>query len=237
MWYFSLWETWYLHDDRLHNITSHFSLLSVGCCLPLSGRRSSVRLYQRERTCWLAGLRGPPGISELWAPGDNLLAAGYAAVWPSVSPPLADHSGEAGRGERSVLWHHIAQVSSNTVRASESQSVPTCITIFRENDYFCTLDLSLSQYCGQQFSFSLRVLAQQDTGRQWLSSPRKSLLQLQCGGLSSVTSVLAPPQQGNCAGYKPVWRLEPLFYRVDPINYRSLKLMLALMQSRVIKYF
>ena len=34
MWYFSLWETWYLHDDRLHNITSHFSVLvAVSLCL------------------------------------------------------------------------------------------------------------------------------------------------------------------------------------------------------------
>jgi len=105
-------------------------------------------------------------------------------------------------------------------KEGEQREVCSGTTSPRENDYICTLDLSPRQYCGHQFSFSLRVLAQQDRGKQWLSSPRKSLLQLQCGGLSSVTSVLAPPQQGNCAGYKPVWRLEPLFYRVDPINYR-----------------
>ena len=109
--------------------------------------------------------------------------------------------------------------------------------MFRENDYFCTLDLSLRQYCGQQFSFSLRVLDQQEGEGQWLQSHQKSLLQLQCGGLSSVTSVLSRPQQGDCAGYKPAWRLQPLFYRVDPINFRFVKLILALLQSGVIKYF
>ena len=110
------------------------------------------------------------------------------------------------------------------------------ITMFRENDYFCTLDLSLRQYCGQQFSFSLRVLDQQEGEGVWLQSPQKSLLQLQCGGLSSVTVMksspaLSPPQPGTCDGYKPVWRLEPLFYRVDPINFRSVQLILSLMQS------
>ena len=114
---------------------------------------------------------------------------------------------------------------TTSARSVEAQSEPGNAlhsSLFRENDYFCTLDLSLSQYCGQQFSFSVRVLDQQDTASLWLSTPQRSVLQLQCGGLSSVSLMKSPPEQGTCIGYNPVWRQEPLFYRVDPFNFRSL---------------
>ena len=67
-------------------------------------------------------------------------------------------------------------------------------------------------------------LDQEDSQRLWLYTPRNSLLQLQCGGLSPVTVIKSSPtssssQQGSCAGYKPSWRLEPLLYRVNPLNF------------------
>merc|ERR1712113_1155802 len=72
---------------------------------------------------------------------------------------------------------------------------------------------------------SLRVLDQEASQRAWLYSPQKSLLRLRCGGLSPVTVIKSSPtssssQQGSCAGYKPSWRLEPLLYRVNPLNFR-----------------
>ena len=126
-----------------------------------------------------------------------------------------------------MFRHHLGQVNFNIV----SSEITSLFTIFREKEYFCTLDLSMRQYCGQEFSFYLTVLDQQDSERLWLYSPQKSLLQLRCGGLSSVTVMKSSPQQETCAGYEPVWRREPLFYRVDPINFRSVKLILSLKQS------
>ena len=97
------------------------SLVSLGCCLCLAGRGSSVRLYQREGTWWLAPLCGPQGFSQLGARGDDLLATGHAALRPSVSPTLGDPRGEGGREETSLLRHHLAQVSSDTVRRDSEE--------------------------------------------------------------------------------------------------------------------
>ena len=185
------------------------------------------------------GCRRPQGWLDSAAPRVSLSSQRVVTIsWSRdllLSQPHCRHRWQIvveKEGERREVCSGTTSARLISTLATLS-SPETQRTIFRETDYFCTLDLSMRQYCGHQFSFYLTVLGRPDSGR--LYSPQKSLLQLQCGGLSSVTviksSPVSSPQQGTCAGYKPAWILEPLFYRVDPINFRSVKQCLSLKQS------
>ena len=95
----------------------------------------------------------------------------------------------------------------------------------RQTEYFCTLDLSLAKYCGAEFSFYLTLVDYEEPGSQRLYSPQRSVLHLTCGALSPVTVMESAVEYNTlqyCTKYEPFWKLEPLFYQVNPIKYRSL---------------
>ena len=53
-----------------------------------------------------------------------------------------------------------------------------------------------------------------------ISYSAQSVLSLNCGGLSTVTERKSATTSPSCTEFQPFWRQKPLFYRVNPINFR-----------------